>query len=309
MQVVVAGVTSLNTSVQNHLEVIINYRARRAQILSTVTAFMTVLLLSACSTTAPLESYSPKPVEPVEAMLALSPGAGAILGVVQTGYVNAIEQKIALDTRSRSPGTNYFTIQKFEAVAHSSTPGGLQDVPLANLDMAGEARGIVNFADMKLSSYFVQNQYGPFGYSMGRTETADLCMYAWQRIPPDLKPGGGVARGAINLRALICDQSKTEPELLDIMFQLRIKGVAGVARRAPEDIGAYGTVIMPSGIAGMATVLPPIAPIAPVRRASAPTAAVTPAAAVSDEAIPSPTSTTAIPDPDGVEGAPVIPAP
>lgn len=263
-------------------------------------------LLSACSTTAPLESYSPKPVTATDALLALSPGAGAILGVVQTGYVNAIEQKISLDTRSKSPGTNYFTVQMFEAVAHSSTPGGLQDVPLANLDVAGEARGTVNFADMKLSPYFVQNQYGPFGYSMGRTETADLCMYAWQRIAPDKSPGGGVRRGAINLRALICDQTKTEQELLAIMFQLRIKGVTGVARRAPEDIGAYGMVISPTGPAGPANVLPPIA--TPARVATPRPVAVTPAPTSSEEAIPGPTSPS-IPQPDGQGDVPVIPVP
>lgn len=193
-------------------------------------------------------------------MLALSPGAGAILGVVQTGYVNATEQRISLDTRTRAPGQNYFNVQQFEAVAQSSTPGGLQDVPLGNMDMAGEARGTVNFADMKLSPYFVQNQYGPFGYSMGRTETADLCMYAWQRIAPDLKPGGGVARGTINIRALICDQTKSEQELLDIMFQMRVKGVTGVATRPRADIGAYGTIITPVGAEGPANVLPSVAP-------------------------------------------------
>ncbi|WP_375597136.1 cellulose biosynthesis protein BcsN [Devosia sp. Naph2] len=189
-------------------------------------------------------------------MLALSPGAGAILSIVQTGYNNATEQMIMLDTTSRAPGQNYFKVQMFEAVAHSSTPGGLQDVPLANLDLAGEARGTVNYADMKLSPYFVQNLYGPFGYSMGRTATGDLCMYAWQRVAPDRSPGGGVRRGAINLRALICHRNRSEAELLEIMYQLRIKGVTGVAKPAPAEIGAYGRVIMPTGPNGVANVLP-----------------------------------------------------
>lgn len=265
--------------------------------------------LAACSTVAPLVSYSPKPVEAIDALLVLSPGAGAVLGVVQTGYVNAIEQTIALDTRSRSPGQNYFKVQQFEAIAHSSTPGGLQDVPLANLDLAGEARGTVNFADMKLSPYFVQNLYGPFGYSMGRTGTGDLCMYAWQRIAPELKPGGGVARGAINMRALICDQSKSEQELLQIMYQLRVKGVVGVAHRANEDIGAYGTVITPVGTDGPANVLPPIA--APTRaptRAAAPAATPTQPAVNAEQPGPvSPPSGGSIPGPEG--DAPVVPSP
>jgi hypothetical protein len=207
-------------------------------------------------------------------MLALSPGAGAILSVVQTGYNNATEQLISLDTNSRSPGQNYFKIQMFEAVAHSATPGGLQDVPLANLDLAGEARGTVSYADMKLSPYFVQNMYGPFGYSMGRTATGDTCMYAWQRIAPDRSPGGGVRRGAISLRALICDRSRSEQELLQVMYQMRIKGVTGVAKLAASEIGAYGTIVMPVGSDGVANVLPDIPRPVPV--SSTPRRVVTP---------------------------------
>ncbi len=226
---------------------------------------LTAVLLQACATTTPLESVSPRAVAAAEALLALSPGAGAVLGVVETGYVNAVEQTIALDTQSRAPGQNYITVQLFETVAHSSTPGGLQDIPLANLDLAGEARGTVSHADMKLSPYFVQNLYGPFGYSMGRTATGDLCMYAWQRIAPEMKPGGGVARGAVNIRALICSQTKSEQELLEIMLQMRVKGVTGQARRAPALVGAYGTIIAPVGAAGAANVLPPPPPRVAVR--------------------------------------------
>jgi hypothetical protein len=185
-----------------------------------------------------------------------SPGAGAILGIVETRYVNAVEQNISLSTDAKVPGQNYILIQMFEAAAHSSSPGGLQDIPLSNLDMAGEARGTVGFADMQLSPYFVQNAYGPFGYSIGRTELGDLCMYAWQRIAADLKPGGGTKRGAINLRALVCDARKTEQDLLQFMLQLRIKGVTGLARRASTAIGTYGVVLTPGGMAVPGNVLP-----------------------------------------------------
>jgi hypothetical protein len=252
-------------------------------------------------------------------MLALSPGAGAILGVIETGYVNAVEQTISLDSTARVPGQNYITIQMFETNAHSSTPGGLQDVPLANLDLAGEARGTVNYADMKLSPYFVQNMYGPFGYSMGRTETGDICMYAWQRVAPDFKPGGGVERGAINIRALICDGRKTEQELVDVMFQLRIKGVTGLASRAPAMIGAYGVQVSPFGPTGVGNVLPVLAPTPapapkPTPVASQPVETETPGPVTAPSAPSSPGNGPGIPGPgnspsDTPSDAPIVPLP
>jgi hypothetical protein len=252
-------------------------------------------------------------------MVATSPGAGAILGVVETGYINAVEQNISLDTTAKVPGQNYITIQMFEAVAHSSTPGGLQDVPLANLDMAGEARGTVNYADMKLSPYFVQNMYGPFGYSMGRTELGDLCLYAWQRVAPDLKPGGGTKRGAVNIRALICDSRKTEQELLQVMFQLRIKGVTGLAKRAPAAIGAFGVILTPAGMTVPGDVLPDLPPAPPrVTRPAVPSPEQADELALPpSSASPVPAPAEPLPPPTGIPGpqtgpgndVPIVPLP
>jgi hypothetical protein len=259
--------------------------------------------LSACATLSPLEGYPAKPVDLRDAMLVLSPGAGAILGVVQTGYTNATAQTIALATNARAPGQNYFKVQMFDT-AGSSAPGALIDTALADLDMAGEARGTVNFADMKLSPYFVQNQYGPFGYSMGRTETSDICMYAWQRIAPSFKRTGDGARGAVNVRALICDRSKTESELLDIMLQLRIKGVTGVATAAPRAIGAYGTVITPFAMDSVANVLPPVAVVQ--ERKPTPTPKPT---SVPQDITGSVTPRPFIPEPSAPQNMPIVPQP
>lgn len=260
------------------------------------------LSLSACATLSPLEGYPAKPVDLREAMLVLSPGAGAILGVVQTGYANAIEQTISLATNARAPGQNYLKVQIFEATGDSKAPGALADTALADLDMAGEARGKVSFADMKLSPFFVQNQYGPFGYSMGRTETSDTCMYAWQRIGPSLKRTGAGARGAVTLRALICDSKKTEHELLQIMFDLRIKGVTGVVAPAPRTIGASGTVISPFAVDGAANVLSPLPVAENHKPAPQP-------AKVSEEITGSVTPRLFIPEPSVQQAMPIVPQP
>lgn len=261
------------------------------------TSVVVSVLLSACTTTQPYVSTAPRQVPLPDSMIALAPGAGAQLSVVETVYVNAIEQVVSLDTKSRTPGQNYIKVQYFKTSATGSTRGGLQDVPLANMDMAGEARGTVNFADMKLSPYFVQNFYGPFGYSMGRTATGDTCMYAWQRIPPP-RPTTSIAAAewkSVNLRALICASDQSEQQLLDVMLQLRLKEVAGAGRPAPEDVGAYGQLISPFA-SGPADILP-----VQVKAPAAPKAAVAPAPVLD---APGP-----VPAPDGVGAGVIVPSP
>jgi hypothetical protein len=272
------------------------------------------LALSACNSTTPLQTSTPSIAPASQAMVILPPGSGAILGVVETTYVNGIEQYVTLDTHSRMPGQNFVSIQALTTKALSAPPGGLQDIPLAELDMAGEARGTVSFADMKLSPYFVQNSYGPFGYSVGTTATGDICIYAWQRISPELFPSGVAKRGAISLRLQMCDERKTEQELLDVMLQLRIKGVTGIARRGPAGIGSYGLIIAPVGLKGPANVLKAAPTPVPVQAAPRVKAAPT---IVEDAPGPVPdVPTTTVPSPGDVlvptvptEKPPIVPSP
>jgi hypothetical protein len=270
------------------------------------------LLATACATTQPFVNTAPRQVPLADSLVTLSPGAGALRGVVQTVYVNAIEQTVSLDTGSRTPGQNYVKVQYFKTSATSPVVGGLQDVPLAKMDMAGEARGTVNFADMKLSPYFVQNFYGPFGYSMGRTATGDTCMYAWQRIPPPRVSTSSEWK-TVNVRALICASDRTEQQLLEVMMQLHLKGVAGQGRAAPGDIGAYGTMISPFAT-GPANILPVVAPAPTV--ASTPRPAATPAPVIDAPGpVPSPPGAGVIvPAPSGssvptTTPAPIVPPP
>ena len=274
-------------------------------------AILLSLLLSACATTQPFVSTAPRQIPLTDSLVTLAPGAGALRGVVETVYVNAIEQTVSIDTGSRTPGQNYVKVQYFKTNATTVVQGGLQDVPLANMDMAGEARGTVNYADMKLSPYFVQNFYGPFGYSMGRTATGDTCMYAWQRIPPPRVSTGSEWK-TVNVRALICASDRTEQQLLEVMMQLHLKGVAGQGRPAPSDIGAYGMVLSPFA-SGPADILPPV--VAAPAATQAPKAAATPAPILDTPGpVPSPHGTGGVvPSPSGGSGsgpsAPIVPPP
>ena len=254
---------------------------------------LVVTMLAGCATLQVPPDTEPKSVPAAEALALLPPGSLAMLGVVQTEYVNAVEQRIALETRSRSPGENYIHIQSFTEEAHSATPGGLQDVPLFNVDMAGEARGTVSFADMKLSEYFVQNYYGPFGYSMGRTAEGETCMYAWQRIAPD-RPfaGTSVQRGAITIKMLVCDSDYSEQELLSLMLDLRVKGATGLP--VPVNRGVGMPVRMaPVGALGVGNVLAEEAP-API---------------IVSSPSPAPANPAPLEDPIPAPGSPTVPPP
>ena len=268
---------------------------------------LTAALLAGCVSTVVQESSEPRIGVPADSIVLLPPGAGAVLGVVETKYVNATEQLISLTTRAKSPSQNYIRVQQFFGVSHSAKPGALQDIPLGNLDLAGEARGTVNFADMKQSPFFVQNTYGPFGYSMGRTATADLCMYAWQRIPEVKSPGGGVQRGSINIRMQYCDGQATEADLLQIMFQMRIRGIASTVIGSPAAIGQTGVLIAPTGGVFPGNVLPVVRP--PVVASPAPAAAPrpTPVQQPTTPAPSGPSVPTPAPAPSGPQ--PVVPSP
>lgn len=276
--------------------------------------------LIGCAVTPPLVPSEPRSVPVARSIVFTPPGTVGIISVVETRYNNAIEQLVVLETRSRSPGQNSIRIQAFAGDAPSRTNGGLRDVPLVNLDMAGEARGTISFADMRLSPYFVQNYYGPFGYSMGRTATGDTCMYAWQRIPPERQNLTGlVTRGAINLRMQLCDRSWTERQLLAVMLDLTIRGVDGLPVVVPLRPGQVGQPIAPSGVLGVGNVLeaPTPAPALPPRPVAPPEPAPEPAT-TPDSPIPAPDPKVSpeIPSPPGtdvpdspVQPSPIIPMP
>jgi hypothetical protein len=216
-----------------------------------------------------------------------------MLGVVQTVYANATKQQITLSTNSNTPGQNFIAISVFESGSTSSTTGVLASVPLADIDLAAEARAALPDADMVVSPYYAQNSYGPFGYAAGRGRAGDICVYAWQKIAPSLSPGGSVRRGPIDVRLQLCDSGKTEQALLKVMYELRIVAPVHDPLRAPINIGRIGTPIMPTGAEGFANTVKPVA--RPTRRA----VTATPAPAVVEKAT--------IPTPD--PGMPIVPGP
>lgn len=218
------------------------------------------------------------------------PGGPAIVSVIETTFANAIRQEISLATEARTPGENKISIVLFKAKGGDGNNGVLADTPLVDIDLLAEARAAWPQANMQPSSFYVQNDYGPFGYAAGRSPTGDTCVYAWQRIKPTQRPSGGIKRGTVAIRLQLCDKGRSEESLLGAMYQLRLNADVFDPWRAPAQIGRIFVPMKPYGVEGFSAVTTP-APIKPAVRQNA-------QPVVRQDVIASPPP-----------GAPIVPAP
>ncbi|MBJ3786479.1 cellulose biosynthesis protein BcsN [Devosia sediminis] len=251
--------------------------------------------LAACSSTAELPPQEARVTSPADALIMPPPGGPGIVSVVSIIYSNARHQDIYLETNARSTGENKISVTQFIGKGGDGSDSRLRDVPFTEVNLTEAALAAWPGSGMSVSPYFVQNNYGPFGYAIAKPANGDTCIYAWQRIEPTLKPSGAVDRGAISIRLQLCRRDTSEARLLEIMYQLRLNIAVFPPAGAPAIIGARMAPVRPVGQAGFVEVIPP-APAAPARPAAVRSAAVTPA---------TPTASTVVPPP----GAPIVPPP
>ena len=194
------------------------------------------LLLAACSTQSELRfSAQMSEVPATRAVILPPPGGPSVVAVVERKYQNGVSQEIALSTASATPGQNAIyvsMVNDFETLSEIDdtlrvrriTPEVIQN------EMDDRLAGV----DMRISLFYAQNKYGPFGFATGRSSVGDLCLYAWQQIEPTtpaiLTPGG-----AISVRLRLCDADATEEQLLRTMYAFTI-----VAHFASPDWNPYG---------------------------------------------------------------------
>ena len=210
-----------------------------------------------------------KSVSREEALVLPPPAGPAILSVVERRFDNAVQQDVALYTSARTPGQNSFKVQFFgteNTLTFSDnkiSSAGLTD-PSVNSEMRQAFPGI----RMARSSYYVQNNYGPFGYAFGHGTGGDLCMYAWQQVR---SPGGTMSPfanfGAIQVRLRYCQADATEQQLLAIMYNYTITGSVdaggwnpyGEPQSISPTLGATGSPIYPRPTSNetIVPVLPP----------------------------------------------------
>jgi len=194
---------------------------------------------------------------PTSALVLPPPGGPAVIAVLEERFANAVKQRIVLDNDSSTPGQN-------EIDATFWGPTDPRNVPLGNrvpmdhtklADIQKELREAFPRVAMRISDYYVQNGYGPFGYAVGRTASGSMCLYAWQLISaPRNKFGQPASGGAIRLRVRLCRGRTTEDLLLRFMYGLTISGYFlpygwnpyGPAPDVAADVGGIGSPMLPT---------------------------------------------------------------
>lgn len=202
-----------------------------------------IFLLTGCATGGPPQVLTSTRVVDSSQAFALPPAGGpAIVSVVERPYNNAVQQEILLATSSRTPGQNVLRVQLFGPVKASLSGGStLSDRPLGATDISRELRGTLPGVAMSRSPYFVQNQYGPFGYATGHSSSGDTCIYAWQRIrPPESSSRWLRGQGTVQVRLRLCDSELSEEQLLSVMYGFSINAAFNDIRWNP-----YGDPIGP----------------------------------------------------------------
>ena len=247
-----------------------------------------LLMLTACAANkTDLTPQLARAVAPNQALIYAPLGGPAMLGIVETVYPNARRQEISLATDARTAGQNKITVVLFEGKGGDGSDAAIKDIPFTQVNLTEEALAAFPTSGMGVSPYYVQNDYGPFGYAVGKPANGDTCIYAWQRISPTLKPSGALDRGAVTVRLQLCDRTRSEQSLLDVMYQLRINAGIFPPARANPLIGRRPVEIRPEGSAGFVETVKSAparqvtrrttpAPSAPVAQA-VPAAVITPA--------------------------------
>jgi len=248
---------------------------------------------------------------PVEESFVLpAPGTVAALTLVEKRYTNAIQQDLYLSTSGTTPGQNYIRTQFY---------GTKTDVPfrdnslgyrsITTTRVSEEMRRELPGVRMARSPYYVQNNYGAFGYAFGRSGASDLCLYAWQQIR---SPAGTVSLmanyGAIQVRLRVCQAGATEQGLLSLMYGYTINATVGSAgwnpygepQGVPPTLGRTGNPTYPKS--PDATAITPVVNADPVQRPAAVPRVARRRAVETPDVVTPPSATVIVPSPN----APVL---
>jgi len=165
-------------------------------------------------------------VPAASALVLPTPGTLSIVSVIQRQYTNAIEQQIALSTSAATPGQNFISIQAFGPAETVAMPGGtLAYKPVQHSTIRGEIRSALPGRALAISSNFVRNNYGPFGYAYGRGAGDDGCLYGWQQIRSDEADRSKLnSFGMIQIRLRVCQSGAGEKELVELMYGYTVVG-------------------------------------------------------------------------------------
>ncbi|MEI2298663.1 cellulose biosynthesis protein BcsN [Ensifer sp. MJa1] len=187
-------------------------------------------LVSGCTTRQDVGTPTSSTMVPSETALVLPPPGGpAISNVIERRSTNAIEQDIYLYTSAATPGQNVLHARFFGPMEarfdqqKRSAYAGIRDNK-----MMAEARRALPGVPLALSPYFLQNNYGPFGYAFGRGRANDACVFAWQQIrQPENHRSPLKGYGTIQIKLRYCATGASEAELLAPVYGYTITGTFG----------------------------------------------------------------------------------
>jgi hypothetical protein len=165
-------------------------------------------------------------VPAASALVLPAPGTVSIVSVIQRQYTNAIEQQVALSTSAATSGQNFLSIQAFGPAETVAMPAGaLAFKPVQHSAIRGEIRTYFPGRSLAISTNFVRNNYGPFGYAYGRGAGDDGCLYGWQQVRSDEADRDRLnSLGMIQIRLRVCQSGASEKDLVEMMYGYTIVG-------------------------------------------------------------------------------------
>ncbi len=182
-------------------------------------------MLAGCANPAPLQNDTQTRMVPTESAFVMpAVGGPEVTAVLEQRFSNGTQQDVLLATSASTPGQNMLRIQIFGPV-DSSLAGNdkLRAGFLPARDVKAEMRKLIPGVRMETSAFYVQNNYGPFGYAVGRSSSGDTCLYGWQRITSTGMTQTLIGnKGSIQIRLRLCDSGKSEQQLLQSMYGFRI---------------------------------------------------------------------------------------
>jgi len=115
-------------------------------------------------------------------MAQLPPAAGEVVGVLQSRVSGVFTQRIVLAGDRDSGGENTIVVM---VDANERRPGDFSlAVPRPTQTLiAAELEGQFPGVDMRLSTLWNRNAFGPFGYAIGKAPQGVTCLFAWQYAP------------------------------------------------------------------------------------------------------------------------------
>lgn len=179
---------------------------------------------SGCSSTGTVtRPTAPELVASEKALALPPPGGPAIVGVIERPRGNGVEQNITLATTTRVPGENYIRIEFYGPDIGSGPTHAFRTISESGIRR--EAAAAIPGVRLTRRMTYLQNSYGPFSYSAGRSTFGDTCLYAWQQIRARTTSSGiGRGFGMIQVRWRLCDTHASEDQLLGAVYGYTIVG-------------------------------------------------------------------------------------